>query len=58
MRRVDCKACHGEGRVDSYMGDRDLRCETCHGHGFLLQPKCPTCKGTGNDPHAPLVAKP
>ena len=42
-----CYSCKGEGTKRDAIFNKEVRCNTCKGHGKLVQKPCKTCDGTG-----------
>ena len=42
-----CYSCKGEGIKEDALFHKKTRCNTCKGHGKLVQSECTTCKGKG-----------
>jgi len=42
-----CYSCQGKGVKKDPLFQKESRCNTCKGHGSLIQSACTTCAGTG-----------
>ena len=44
---MTCYSCGGTGVKEDPLFHKETKCNTCKGHGKLVQNKCSNCKGTG-----------
>lgn len=44
---ITCYSCGGEGIKEDALFHKKVKCNTCKGHGKLVQNPCRTCDGTG-----------
>ena len=44
---LSCYSCKGEGIKEDALFHKKSRCNTCKGHGKLVQSECQTCHGEG-----------
>ena len=42
-----CYSCKGTGIKEDSLFKKKVKCNTCQGHGKLIQSPCHSCKGTG-----------
>lgn len=42
---LPCYSCKGEGMKKDALFNKETKCNTCKGHGKLVQSECPACKG-------------
>lgn len=53
-----CYSCKGEGVKEDALFHKQVRCNTCKGHGKLIKNECGSCQGSGLSLETAIISVP